>query len=464
MVAERPCSRAATSPVRSWRRARSPTTRTTGTPVAAAPRADETTPSMPLAPRLASGRMARGPDGSQASMSRTGIELLAHRIAPSVSSSPRRANRRPFEQLAGLPRGPAATAEAWSAARSAASQASHQVAARAGGGRSRLPPSAARPPRGRREACAVAAASAWTNVVGMMAGSRQPPSPSLTSCAGRRSSRSASSSLEVGGAPTRTTTSGRWASRQGPGRSSRSPRSTTRERSCGPQRTRERGSATTGQSRAAARRATAAGREGSSCAPATRRPRSARARRRTSASTSTAPASRRPATTSTKGESLPGPPSSGPRGPSGTSGSRNGTTRCTGPAGLPSAVANARPARAPTWRRVTSAPSRSGSTRAREPPRMAPEEPHLVDGLGPSPVPPLGRAVAVRTTRGTRPSDASTTAGRMLAAAVPEVTTTATGRRDASPCPWRRSRRSARRGGPAPGRQGAPGGREGERC
>ncbi len=58
-------------------------TRTVGTPVEAAPSAAETTPSIPFAPRLASGRIALGPAGSHASMSRTGIELPAHTIPPS---------------------------------------------------------------------------------------------------------------------------------------------------------------------------------------------------------------------------------------------------------------------------------------------------------------------------------------------------------------------------------------------
>src|SRR5690606_494619 len=59
-VAESPCVLAARSPVRSWRNERSPMTSTRGpSQPAAAPKALETPPSMPLAPRLAKKRTSR---------------------------------------------------------------------------------------------------------------------------------------------------------------------------------------------------------------------------------------------------------------------------------------------------------------------------------------------------------------------------------------------------------------------
>ncbi len=45
-----------------------------GAATAAAPRVEETVPSMPLAPRLERMRMGRSPASKKASMSRTGIE------------------------------------------------------------------------------------------------------------------------------------------------------------------------------------------------------------------------------------------------------------------------------------------------------------------------------------------------------------------------------------------------------
>ncbi len=254
IVAARPCSRAATRPDRSCRSARSPITSATGAPVAAAPTADDTTPSIPLAPRLARGRIARGPAGSQASMSRTGIELLAHRIHPSGRRSPRRANGAPSNTSPACVTRPSQSRRARSAARSAASHSSSQRPSCAGPGR-RWPPAARRPRRSSApaSATAVAAASACTMVAGIAAGSRQPASPSTTISAGRRSSRRARTGLEVGIAPNRRTSPGTWASRQGPGRSRWSPRARTRDRSWPPHRASERGSARTGHSRAAAR-------------------------------------------------------------------------------------------------------------------------------------------------------------------------------------------------------------------
>ena len=118
------CSRAVTSAPRSCRKERSPTTRTTG-PIetAAEPSAVEATPSMPLAPRLASTLRVRSPAGSQASISRTGMELPAHSTAPSGSSRPRALNGAPSKGSSS-PSSQAASAQ--SAAASATSQSSAQ--------------------------------------------------------------------------------------------------------------------------------------------------------------------------------------------------------------------------------------------------------------------------------------------------------------------------------------------------
>ena len=161
--------------------------------------------------------------------------------------------------------------------------------------RSRLARRAA-PRRGHR---AVAVASAWTNVVGMIAGSLQPRSPSTTICAGIALSSSVSIGFEVVVAPKRMTRSGRWASRHGPGRTRWSAWASTNERSCGPQRTPDSGSATIGNPVAAARRARAAGSSGSSVRagddePALRRRRGEPARSRIALAD---PAPGRPATT-----------------------------------------------------------------------------------------------------------------------------------------------------------------------
>ena len=158
------------------------------------------------------------------------------------------------------------------------------------------------------------------------------------------------------------------------------------------------------------------------------RPRSTAARRCASRSTSSSPSARRPVITVVACS-----PSSGPSGPSGTSGSRNGTSRWTGPAGPASAVATARAATERTWRAVTSAPSRSGSSANHftcDPNRRT----WSIAWAAPRSRSSAGRS-AVRRMSGTRPSDASTAAGRRFAAAVPEVVRTATGRRPAFAMP-----------------------------
>ena len=82
--------------------------------------------------------------------------------------------------------------------------------------------------------------------------------------------------------------------------------------------------------------------------------------------------------------------SSRPSGPSGSSGSRNGTLRCTGPAGPASAVATARPASDRTCAAVAGSPSNSGSSANHL--ACPPVEVVLVDGLRRAAVAQLGRA------------------------------------------------------------------------
>ena len=96
IVADRPWSFEMTSALRSWRNETSPTTSATGPAEAAAePSAVETTPSIPFAPRFERTVIARSVDGSQPSRSRTGIELPAHRTAPSGSAAARAGNGAP---------------------------------------------------------------------------------------------------------------------------------------------------------------------------------------------------------------------------------------------------------------------------------------------------------------------------------------------------------------------------------
>ena len=77
MFSATPARRAASSPPTSCSSASSPVSSHVGRPVAsAAPSADETTPSMPLAPRLARKRSSLSDCGKKASTSRIGIEEL----------------------------------------------------------------------------------------------------------------------------------------------------------------------------------------------------------------------------------------------------------------------------------------------------------------------------------------------------------------------------------------------------
>ncbi len=236
--------------------------------------------------------------------------------------------------------------------------------------------------------------------------------------------------MEVGVAPKRSTRSGACASRHGPARHRRSPRATTCERSCGPQRTPDSGSARIGNPLASARRASAAGSAGSSCGPAMMSPRRAPARRSARSATAAAARIRGPARTSVNGRV--GAASSGAgvrRSPSGISGSRNGMLRWTAPAGPASAVATARPATERTWRRVSGVPSSNGSSANHF--AWTPKSRAWSIAWGAPRSRSSGGRSAVSRTSGTRPSVASTAAGSRFAAAVPDVTRTPAARRDA---------------------------------
>ena len=99
----------------SWARATSPISSATG-PVAAAatPNAVETSPSMPLAPRLASTRGGASRTGQKVSTSRTGIEDATTSVASGGSRTPSSAATRGSHS----PAGPSAAAIAPAAARS----------------------------------------------------------------------------------------------------------------------------------------------------------------------------------------------------------------------------------------------------------------------------------------------------------------------------------------------------------
>ena len=108
--------------------------------------------------------------------------------------------------------------------------------------------------------------------------------------------------------------------------------------------------------------------------------------------------------------------------------------RWTGPAG-PAARRRHRPARRPTGRGVASRPLPSSSGRSTDQRTCRPKMPAWSIVCGAPRSRSSGGRSAVRRTSGTRASDASTTAGSSSATAVPDVTTTATGRREARPSP-----------------------------
>ena len=371
------------SALRSWRNETSPTTRATGpSATAAEPSAVETTPSMPLAPRLertvialvggrepgvevADGHRAAGPQDG-AVRQRIGehghggtLEGLGQRRRASAPSPRPRSARRPASRAVQL--GPAARLGASSGAR--------------------------RAPR------AVAAASAWTKVVGSSAGSRQPPSPSSTISSGRARSSSWRIGLDVGMAPGAEDEVRRVGVDPG-ARARRAGRARviTSARSCGPVRRPESGSARIGKPVARASAASAAGSAGSSSGPAMIRPRRGRPRAaRRAVERARRPASGGPAIARDEGRRGASAPSAGASGPSGSSGSRNGTLTCTGPAGPAAAMATARPATQRQWASVAGGPVEQRQLRV--PLRGAPVEVRLVDRLRRAAVPELRRPV-----------------------------------------------------------------------
>ena len=200
-----------------------------------------------------------------------------------------------------------------------------------------------------------------------------------------------------------------------------SARSITSERSCSPARKPESGSATIGHLRAAASVAIASTGSPWDSGPAItspRRPRNSAARRRTSSSSGT-----RRALENVPDSSIVGSASEVVSASS--SGSRNGKLRWTAPAGDSAATATARMAVERAWRSISGSSAATGMSTnhfAWVPKRfvwsIVCEAPRSRSSDGRS---------AVSTSSGTRERLASTTAGSKLAAAVPEVQTSATG-------------------------------------
>ena len=190
--------RAASRPPMSWASATSPISSTTGPrPSAAAPKALETVPSIPLAPRLHSTRGGSGRTGQKVSMSRTGIEEATNSVACAGSSTPSSAatagSLRP--PAASTPRSPRRRARR----RCATRRASRGRRRRARRDRPRARPASARAP---------ARASRRAPPPGPARRPRRRGSPA--GCRREPASHSRSG-LEVGRSPTRSTRSGRCA-------------------------------------------------------------------------------------------------------------------------------------------------------------------------------------------------------------------------------------------------------------
>ncbi len=194
------------------------------------------------------------------------------------------------------------------------------------------------------------------------------------------------------------------------------------------------GSATTGQCAPAANAAAASPTASSATSPAMTSVRrsaagSAAFARCPDATDAHGACSRRPASGSTH-----------PRDVDGIRGSRNATLRCTGPGSSDSEPAAAASARLTSARQYATCPGRcSGAPTSRNRRTAVPYSPiWSVAWLAPTPRNSGGRS-AVRTRRGTDACDASSTAGCRFAAAVPDVQTTATGRREAFASPRARN-------------------------
>ena len=215
-------------------------------------------------------------------------------------------------------------------------------------------------------------------------GSSHPPSASTSTCAIEGPSQEVAILL-VSGAPTRTTRSGRWSSANAGARRSAS----YVEIANGGTRNCEIGSARTGQPAHSAKRA-AEGGDTPAPHPATSNPRGCARTRSATRSTSAAAGARVAGVLTVHGRPSDRPGASTERAPVGTSGSRNGRFKCTGPAGGPSDSATATRERTPNDTRAGLVDRRSGIA---EPPNRLTEQMHLVDRLTRAGVTKLRRTV-----------------------------------------------------------------------
>ena len=185
------------------------------------------------------------------------------------------------------------------------------------------------------------------------------------------------------------------------------------------------GSASTGHPATSAKRNTVDGLTPAP-QPATTSPRGRSATRWASASSTSTDGARTPGALAVHGRSSERPGASTSSSPVGTSGSRNGRFRCTGPATGPSAAPTAREASA---RHAAPTPGRSVGTSGSWNQRTAAPKSFTWSTVCPAPVSrSSGGRSAVHTINGTRPWWASSTAGWKFAAAVPDVHSTITGR------------------------------------
>ena len=149
IVSGMPARRALSRPPTSWSSATSPVRTNAGRPEpSAAPAADETTPSIPLAPRAARKRSGLAEEGKKASTSRIGIEWATQTSASSGSAGSSAAGTAPSK-----PSGASASAAGTSA--SALRQESAQAGSAAGWSAARESRSAAGSPAAIRRASRV---------------------------------------------------------------------------------------------------------------------------------------------------------------------------------------------------------------------------------------------------------------------------------------------------------------------
>ena len=307
---------------------------------------------MPFAPRFERTVIARSVDGSQPSRSRTGIELPAHSTAPSGSAAARAGNGAPSNGSS-----------------SAASQRVH----RPGGGTLRVDPVAGprraadvRPEPHRQRASGrggVGVDERGGEQRGLapaaVAVDHDQPGPDpleqLEDRLRRRHRAGPDDEVRPMGVDPR------------PGRTSWSARLTTRDRSCGPVRSPDSGSARIGKPVARARPASAAGSSGSSSGPATMRPRGVRPRSAASSATSSSSRTGRPAMAERerrrrRADAAPLRAVVGSERGVGEQRLAERDVDLDRPAGAAAAVATARPASERTWASVAGSPSNSGSS------------------------------------------------------------------------------------------------------